>query len=1233
MPNFKTYTILGLLFFAAQVHSAQAQDMGAYEPQTEYQSNIKPPVQIEGTAKELSKTLKEAVITLYEDPDGSKTTMVEIKKVVTKGNGKFTFDFDINKMYVIKVEKDGYTSKMVDFDTDVTMAASTETKVPKFMFEVDLVKDLDGLDYVGSVARVFYDIRKKSMAYELDYTKEEQLEEERLARLAEEQQRLMELEAQRKFEREEAAKLLLEAEGLEAAEIIKATATVGGDESKVKEGLMKIYPVSDSLRVKKVDIIYTELQKEKKKNGGATANIDFQAIFAVAQEFEVQHQKEMAAKHEERKSEIDLVKQQVKQAQSEALAKANASTQLEARERIAAAASAEEQRQKEEKAAKVESYYQAIFNANGNPDVAMKNLEKVFGKDPYKTEKAAAVYAEYEKMRKTGTTLSAMDFDKLFAAADQAEFNAREENARQKDQSDSARLAAFMAKVEARKQEDESETIKKIEDAIKSSNGERAETIKALQDAFSKNDPYKEQKAQAIYDAYVESRQINQGGNNYSSIDFGSLFAVAQQTEQEAKERKKNDRYAEKQRQWEELESKRQAVREEKRNLGVRTEQEARVHHKAELDNIRTQKYKELEDAIARGGGDRQTTVEALMETLPSDAEFRREKAEAMYDAYRLQKSAGGSTIAYNELFAAANQKEIDMLEAEYEAKQADQFAHLRKYEENRLEQAEQIAQAKVNKAEEEKQKAEEQYLAVAKRIEEERRARVEEEKKQQILFQREQFELENARIKEEQARLDEIRSNEEAAEADRIEKIEAAKRKKEDEQKKEQEKLEAERQKELDALELAKQKALDAQKKEEERIAKEQLAAEQKLAEEEQKKKEAEEKATAAALAKEQKEEERIAREKAAEEQRLAEEERKAKEAADQAQAAALAKQKQDEYLRFLTLGNQAFDKKDYADARSKYEQGLAADPEGKEIKSKLKELESIEKEIAKEEREQQALEDRYSGHIETAELAFEVANYDAAIDAYNRALNEKPRATEPREKIKQIEKLKTQLASEQKEKAAQEREYMLLLQDGNTLMAESRYKEAKSKFTDALAIKPNESEPQSRIEEIDQELEKIALADAEKAKKKKEAQAKFEADQKAAADLAAKEREARLAALEAMDNQAEEVEETSNETEEQKRQRLYERALKNVEELGLDSETQRLAFLSELAKIYPEGVTEESVKGSNYTLLRHVVNQSGVVTVYEKKIWDWGGIFYFKDTDIAITEALYNLELRSYK
>jgi ribosomal protein S18 len=89
------------------------------------------------------------------------------------------------------------------------------------------------------------------------------------------------------------------------------------------------------------------------------------------------------------------------------------------------------------------------------------------------------------------------------------------------------------------------------------------------------------------------------------------------------------------------------------------------------------------------------------------------------------------------------------------------------------------------------------------------------------------------------------------------------------------------------------------------------------------------------------------------------------------------------------------------------------------------------------------------------------------------------------------------------------------------------------------------------------------------------------------------------------------------------------FDRIKANVEKMNLNAEEQRKAFLSELSKIYPRGVTEEVVEAKNYRILRHVINQDGIVTVYEQRTWDWGGVFWFKNGDVNITESLYKLEL----
>lgn len=160
MIRFLKYLIPALAIIAvATVDSVAQEDVVISKEMSDElmnKSNIKGPLEFKGFVKELSKKLKGATVTLYESPDGSHDNLTEIFKTITPGNGMFEFKVEINKFYVLSVEKEGYTTKKVDFDTDVTLAREQYTSVPKFEFEVDMVKDLDGLAFSGSVAHVFY---------------------------------------------------------------------------------------------------------------------------------------------------------------------------------------------------------------------------------------------------------------------------------------------------------------------------------------------------------------------------------------------------------------------------------------------------------------------------------------------------------------------------------------------------------------------------------------------------------------------------------------------------------------------------------------------------------------------------------------------------------------------------------------------------------------------------------------------------------------------------------------------------------------------------------------------------------------------------------------------------------------------------------------------------------------------------------------------------------------------
>jgi hypothetical protein len=42
--------------------------------------------------------------------------------------------------------------------------------------------------------------------------------------------------------------------------------------------------------------------------------------------------------------------------------------------------------------------------------------------------------------------------------------------------------------------------------------------------------------------------------------------------------------------------------------------------------------------------------------------------------------------------------------------------------------------------------------------------------------------------------------------------------------------------------------------------------------------------------------------------------------------------------------------------------------------------------------------------------------------------------------------------------------------------------------------------------------------------------------------------------------------------------------------------------------------------------------MNRSGSVTVYEKKTYGWGGVFYFKNGDISVTQPIYEAEILKF-
>lgn len=1290
-------------------------------------SHIKGPLEFKGHVEELSRKLKGAVVVLYESQDGSHENLVELFRTVTPGSGEFSFKAEINKFYVLSVEKGGYTTKMVDIDTDVRSAREQYTSVPLFEFRVDMVPDVDGVPFVGSVASVFYQIKQNKFDYQLDYSKEEMEDEERELREKKEKERLARLAYEKKKQLEEAAKLLLDKENATAIQLIEAAILVGdGDEAKTKKGFMEVFSEVDTLREKKVDAMYQQLLGERKTSKSTEGGgINFQAIFDSAKALE---EKIVNQAEEERQAKVAVLKAEQEEAQrksKEAMEIAQKAIEVQESERLAAAIAEEEARKKQEEVEKKDKVYYAIFNS-GSKEEAIQNLIKTYPKgDKYARQKAEAIYEAYEKERSGGTALSAMNFNKLFSAADVAEQKAIQDEIAKDNAKQQSKLDDFMQRVEEKKKAEQEETKERIMKALVEASSDRKSQVGAFRDALPKNESYKDEKAEAMYEEYLKQKKAlpeiekalksapdnkeaqiaaiynalpedtydrqgtaeriqeeyqkskqAQGGIGAVKMDFGSLFAVADVAEEKTKQEEKLRNAKEKQKAQEQLEAKREEIRQEKHERAVDAEKLVQETHKASLADAKNKKERQLAQAIENGGGDRDKTVSAIQKVLPvtDDKELDRERSEAVYDSYLEQSEqlrASGNpegSIDFSKLFAAADQAELKRLQRQFDEKQLAEEEKLAKYEEERTEKAMEIAKAEQVKAEQQAQENEIAYEKALHKVEVQREQRLAEEKKREEDLAK-QLAMEQAKRealeqglatddfdrqeKERQQRLERerkeaeklalaeqerIRKEQEEAERAAREKLALLEKQRKDAEAAEQKRL-AEEEKQRQAEELAAAKAAeDARKAEERRLQqlederKRKALEEARLAEEariaEQKRIEEEEKARQAA---------ELAAAKAAEDARIAEEKRKADELAA-AKAAEEAARKAN-YDKLMSKADADMTKGDFRSAWKNYNDALSLYPDDKSASKKLADADVEVKRLDKEEAEQLALDQRYNTIISEAEEDLKNENYTGAKAKFEKASELKPSEQSPKQQIRNINRRLDEIATAEKERVQNERKYVLLMQEGAKALESGQLVVARGKYEEAAGLKPEEQGPADRLKEIQTKEEELALAEAENERRKEQARLAFEQKQKeeqerknAESARLKKEQQDRLDALVKVD-EVKEQQQLSAAEQEQQRKEKYEKLQKALEEMGLTDDERRRAFLSELAKIYPSGLTKETVQGKNFVLLRYVINENNVVTIYEKKTWDWGGIFYFKNTDIAITEALYKLEVGKYE
>lgn len=194
-------------------------------------------------------------------------------------------------------------------------------------------------------------------------------------------------------------------------------------------------------------------------------------------------------------------------------------------------------------------------------------------------------------------------------------------------------------------------------------------------------------------------------------------------------------------------------------------------------------------------------------------------------------------------------------------------------------------------------------------------------------------------------------------------------------------------------------------------------------------------------------------------------------------------------------------------------------------------------------------------------------------------------------------IEKKKTD--EENKKLQASDNKYKTLLANADEAFSKNDYAGAKTMFTEASTLRPNDSYPKNRLLEVGFGLrfnETVKVADELfTAKRYKEAKKKYE----------------------------ESLTYKGGDTYAKNRLMECEKLINGDGNQVTDERVKQL-----LAK-YGPGVTEETITGPNVVIIQRVVVRDNMAWVFQKKIFNWGGSSCFRD-NVSITENVFDTETK---
>ncbi len=175
-------------------------------------------------------------------------------------------------------------------------------------------------------------------------------------------------------------------------------------------------------------------------------------------------------------------------------------------------------------------------------------------------------------------------------------------------------------------------------------------------------------------------------------------------------------------------------------------------------------------------------------------------------------------------------------------------------------------------------------------------------------------------------------------------------------------------------------------------------------------------------------------------------------------------------QYQALITEADQLFTAQQLLDSKSKYQEALTLKPNESYPPQRIAEIDGL----------LQALADKdaaYEAAIAKADEEFKAEDWNTSKSSYESALSIKPNEAYPQSQIDLITQKLGDIAAAL---AALEAQYQALITEADQLFAAQQLLDSKSKYQEALTLKPNESYPPQRIAEIDGLLQALADKDA---------------------------------------------------------------------------------------------------------------------------------------------------------